>query len=373
MDAYTIESMLLALGADRVSIAGGGSKVQSTCLLAPWTHSSGKDTHPSMVVFVEGRHGHSTYACLGCHHSGSFKDLVLWLWVLTGQSTWDLVAQLDEGAPDPSKIEFHGLRNRLKDLDDAKVKRRNLAKRIRETQESNHEKWFDFEAIALADAVEVIPEDVYAPYRGSVPKYAMERGLTTETCKHWELGHDFRRKRLLFPMRNHHGHLVAISGRLYACPRCGGTEIRKVKGERDRCDACDGALPPKYLHSKGFDRNLFLYGENQRSEGQSRVFVVEGNLDAPLMWQAGYRPTVATLGSYPVGPQIEKLVAWWDHIVVVGDGDKAGREMAHHIKDGVADRVKVSVCDLPDGTDPGSLLCDDRATMDQIMAPFLSK
>lgn len=370
MDVYAIESMVRQLGAERISVSG--SKVQCSCLLAQWTHSSGRDTSPSMVIFVEGKHGDPIYSCLGCHEKGSLRDLLCFIWMKTRQSTLHWIDILD-GEGDPvAKPEFRRARKKLAGFDYAKARQRRLATKV-ETITKRDGKWWDYMAIAEADKVTPIPEDEYAPHAGSVPRYALDRGLTIETCKAWELGHDERMKRLLFPMRNRAGQIVAISGRLYACPRCSSTEVKKVKGERDRCGACNLGLPPKYLHSEGFKRNLFLYGENRQNEGSKHVYVVEGNLDAPLMWQVGYRPVVALLGSSPGAAQVEKLVAWWDAITVVGDGDKAGYDLGVKLKKAVNDRVPVKAPRLPDGMDPGKLAVEAPEVLEEILGPPVDK
>jgi hypothetical protein len=323
-----------------------------------------------MVIFVEGRHGDPIYSCLGCHEKGSLRDLLCFLWMKTGQSTLHWIDTLDEESEPIAKGEFRKARRKLADLDYGVAQKRRLATKV-ETLTKREGKWFDYLAIAKADDVEIIPESEYEPHAGSVPRYALDRGLDPETCREWELGHDPDMKRLLFPMRNRKGEIVAISGRLYACPRCGEEKVRKAEGERDRCEGCSRGLPPKYLHSSGFQRNLFLYGENRQQEGTSRVYVVEGNLDAPMMWQIGYRPVVAMLGSSPGATQVEKLVAWWDSIIVVGDGDKAGRDMGIKIREMVAGRVPIKTPQLPSGTDPGALAMEAPEVLHEILGPPL--
>jgi DNA primase len=138
----------------------------------------------------------------------------------------------------------------------------------------------------------------------------------------------------------------------------------KPDGERERCAGCGVFTPPKYLHSEGFERNLFLYGECRREEAQlarGLVYVVEGHLDMLRLWQSGYRPVVAILGSHPGPAQVEKLIAYWGRrIVVVPDGDQAGAQMAVKIKHMVADRVPVVAHELPAGLDPASQQLTDE-------------
>jgi DNA primase len=114
-------------------------------------------------------------------------------------------------------------------------------------------------------------------------------------------------------------------------------------------------MSPKYLHNDGFDRNLLLFGEHRIKDGNDLVYVVEGHLDALLLWQWGYRPVVSLLGSFPGAAQIEKLVAYYERLLVVPDGDAAGEKMVEDIRAGVAWRIPVMARMPKKGKDPGSL------------------
>ena len=104
-----------------------------------------------------------------------------------------------------------------------------------------------------------------------------------------------------------------------------------------------------------------MYGEHQKEEAKDgRVYVVEGNIDVVKLWQHGYRPVVAVLGSHPGQAQIEKIVKRWKRAVIVGDGDRAGEEMAARVKHMLADRLRrVDVKMLDDGRDPGDMTAEE--------------
>ena len=53
--------------------------------------------------------------------------------------------------------------------------------------------------------------------------------------------------------------------------------------------------------------------------------------------------------------QVERLVAWYDRIIVVADGDVAGREMDARVRRLVADRKPCGGVKLPEGRDPADL------------------
>src|SRR5210317_758140 len=95
MNLQTIDSILQAVGG-RTKVRTG--KITCNCLLAPWTHPSGMDESPSMVVFPEGAGGEPIYACMACKRTGTLRRLLFFLWVQTKQSTWDLIGLIDEQA-----------------------------------------------------------------------------------------------------------------------------------------------------------------------------------------------------------------------------------------------------------------------------------
>jgi hypothetical protein len=369
--SFTIDQLAevaRGLGGEQVTYHGG--KIQCSCLLAHWTHSGGRDSSPSMVLYVDGRHG-PTYGCLACKESGTLRDLVLFMWSKTGKNLFWLVDMIDgEDAPDSKKISER-LMAKAQAASTVGFQTRTVAATIRapekQIQAVGKGPWYDYQCIAKADEQPEIPEESITPYLGSVPRYAIDRGLTPETCKEWELGNDKKKKRLLIPMRDHRGRLVAVTGRLYACNRCGhfgrvdelGERhwVLKEDGKRPVCEKCGSGVAPKYMHSKGFKKNLLLYGEHRRTIDKGRiVYVVEGHLDVILMWQLGYRPVVGMMGSNPGAAQIEKLVRYWERAVIVPDGDDAGIKMARSVKRMVSDRIPVTSRPLPPGEDPGSLV-----------------
>lgn len=376
MNVVKIETILKGLGARETRVKG--NKVTTNCLLAPWTHSKGRDMKPSMVI-LEGRHGDPIYSCRACHRKGTLRDLLCFIWVNTKISTMRYIEVLDgdvEKVPKGVNPEFRSQKQRV-----LRVTKTNIDKALVEARVAAHgdgKAWHDKEALRQAEKVSEIPWYYYEPFLGSVPRYAIDRGITIDTCKAWELGHDKRMRRLLFPMRDRNGRLVAISGRRYACQWCGSlrivkenrcTECRRLEpdgveicskcseptGNEERCAGCKRPMPPKYLHNDGFKRNLHLYGENRVEDGDGLVYVVEGHFDALMLWQWGYRPVVALLGSHPGGAQIEKLVAYYERVLVVPDGDDAGDKMVVDLKGMIAWRIPVMSRHPKRGKDPCSL------------------
>jgi DNA primase len=119
--------------------------------------------------------------------------------------------------------------------------------------------------------------------------------------------------------------------------------------------------PPKYLHSKGFKRNLLLYGEHKLNEAIKTGYLVEGHFDVLNLRQFGYPNVVAPFGTGLGESQVERLVMFFDRIVTVGDGDKAGRGMNDQLERMIAGRVVVEKRLLPEGLDPGEFVSREHA------------
>jgi len=384
MEAGQVEAILRGIGAEKIRTVDS-RKLACACPLAFWTHASGRDNRPSFAVFTEGKYGDPIYKCQACHEEGSLRDLLLFLWT-KGRDTYPWIEVLDEGAdPEEARTKSEALLDAHNESGAQGFQVRRIEMPEAEQRPpltgSDGRPFYDYKCLAEADDVPEIPWAEYEPHAGSVPRYAAERGLTVETCKEWGLGHDRSGKRLLFPIRDRKGRLVAISGRLYAtsCVRCGGEWVRLCADcgndeawhaeadhpwspARSTCEKCGKPEPPKYLHRKGFNRNLMLYGEHRvQDETDGRVYVVEGHLDMIRMWQAGYRPVVALLGSSAGDAQVEKLIAHWGEgrIIAVPDGNEAGRKMAARLKRMIAGRVPFTAKTLPEGTDPGGMTADE--------------
>ena len=387
MDAGLVTTLLNSIGAEKVRVVGY-NKISCCCLLAPWFHAKGRDSRPSMVI-LEGEDGDPIYKCLGCHQTGSLHHLLLWLWTkgrhdvapwadrLEGSCTTTEAQSRSQKLLGASK-QASGFNTEVVPVSKPTEKRRE----IQQLKRSDGRAWYDYKAIADAEEVlerEEIPYSRYEPYVTGPPEYALERGITKDTCEAFEIGHDPEMKRVLFPVRDRRGILCAISGRLYAtsCLRCGGewvsrcAECEELEELHDsthhefdpqalECVKCGWNKPAKYLHSKGFHRNYILYGEHMKErEENGRVWVVEGNFDVLMMWQRGYRPVRALLGSSPGDVQIEKLIRGHERIMVVGDGDDPGREMIRKVRHMVADRLPVFSFELEEDVDPCAMTEED--------------
>ncbi len=154
--------------------------------------------------------------------------------------------------------------------------------------------------------------------------------------------YDRFRDRIMFPIRDRRGRVIAFGGRL-------------LQG--------DG---PKYLNSPEsdvFHKGRELYGlyHALQSEGRlNQIVVVEGYMDVVALAQYGIRHAVATLGTATTGDHLELLFRNATEVVFCFDGDRAGRQAAWHALENtlpvLRDGRHARFLFLPEGDDPDSLV-----------------
>jgi len=154
--------------------------------------------------------------------------------------------------------------------------------------------------------------------------------------------YDRFRDRIMFPIRNERGRVIAFGGRVM------------------------GTGEPKYLNSPEtplFHKGRELYGlfEHRRAiQGENRVLVVEGYMDVVMLDQHGIQNAVATLGTASTPDHIARLLRLADEIVFAFDGDNAGRKAAWRALENslpqAQDGKLISFLFLPEGEDPDSFV-----------------
>ncbi len=157
--------------------------------------------------------------------------------------------------------------------------------------------------------------------------------------------YDRFRDRLMFPIRDSRGRVLAFGGRIID------------QGE------------PKYLNSpetllfhKG--RELYgLYEVRQSRTALKRLMVVEGYMDVARLHQAGVNYAVATLGTATTPEHLRRIFKLVNEVVFCFDGDKAGRAAAWRALGNALpearDGRQIRFLFLPEGHDPDSLVGDE--------------
>ncbi len=212
--------------------------------------------------------------------------------------------------------------------------------------------------------------------------YLKSRGITAEVAKNWQMGYAppsgafFRewaaqakipesvlveagifvqsdedsgrrgtyprfRDRLMFPIRNDHGDVIAFSGRVLD----------------------PEAKTAKYLNSPEtslFSKSKVLFGFDRAKRAISKAgeaIVCEGQIDMIMVYEAGFQNVVAGQGTAFTELHAKLLKRVCNEVVLCYDSDNAGykaAERAFQILSPIGLTVKVA--SLPKGEDPDSLL-----------------
>jgi len=168
-----------------------------------------------------------------------------------------------------------------------------------------------------------------------------EAGQVREGERHY----DRFRDRLMFPIRNRRGQVIAFGGRIID------------QGE------------PKYLNSPEtalFHKGQELYGLWETLQSRTpfkRLMVVEGYMDVVRLHQYGITYAVATLGTATTPEHLKRIFRLVSEVVFAFDGDRAGRGAAwralQHALPEAHEPREMRFLFLPEGHDPDSLVAEE--------------
>jgi DNA primase len=168
--------------------------------------------------------------------------------------------------------------------------------------------------------------------------YLATRGITPEIARTFGAGFfpgkGSMASRVVIPIHNRSGQLVAYAGR-----SIDGTE-------------------PKYKLPAGFRKSYELYNLHRaHAVGTDSVIIVEGFFDCIKVHASGY-PAVALMGSTLATHQ-EHAIREFSKVLLMLDGDEAGREAQRTIAAKLMEHTFVKVINLSDGTQPDQLSPDE--------------
>jgi DNA primase len=165
---------------------------------------------------------------------------------------------------------------------------------------------------------------------------------STAAMRDGDRHYDRFRDRIMFPIRDVRGRVIAFGGRVID------------RGE------------PKYLNSPEtvlFHKGRELYGlyESRRSRTSlERLLVVEGYMDAVRLHQSGIPYAVATLGTATTPEHFRRIFRLVREVVFAFDGDRAGRAAAwralQHALPEAREGREIRFLFLPEGHDPDTLV-----------------
>jgi DNA primase len=170
---------------------------------------------------------------------------------------------------------------------------------------------------------------------------ASQRSGTTVRRARATAGYDRFRGRMMFPIRNDVGEVIAFSGRL-------------LKDEEDAAKYVNSPETP--LFRKG--NVLFGLDKSKRALIEANCAVVcEGQLDLISLFESGITNVVAPQGTAFTESQARILKRFVNEVVLCFDADTAGQKAAERSLDALLQNdLIVRVAEMPMGEDPDSLV-----------------
>ncbi len=126
------------------------------------------------------------------------------------------------------------------------------------------------------------------------PTSLLEDGFNMDLLRAYDIGFDTLHGRITYPIRDHHGRLVGISGRTLD----GSLPKYKIYMAKQLCEFNDKAYGGYYFIRGQFLWNMHNVIADLRAGDVKRLNIVEGFKACLWMLQNGYRHTVASLGVF---------------------------------------------------------------------------
>jgi DNA primase len=220
--------------------------------------------------------------------------------------------------------------------------------------------------------------------------YLKKRGLTEKTIKDWRIGYvrnewrtiyehlkskgfldeemeragmiktegqntyDRFRGRIMFPLFDSAGRVIAFSGRIMP--------------------AFDDGKAGKYLNSPQteiFDKSKTLYGFDRAKLSIRKLdfsVLVEGQMDIIMSHQAGFTNTVASSGTALTAEHLKLLKRISNRIIMSFDSDNAGAKAAERgWALALASGMEVKVAAIPKGYDPADLILKNKEEFKDVL------
>ena len=169
--------------------------------------------------------------------------------------------------------------------------------------------------------------------------------------------YDAFQDRIMFPLSDDTGRVIAFSGRIWR-------------------DPIEGAKPQgKYKNSRGtllFNKSYELYHldkAKQVAKKNHELYLMEGFMDVIAAYRAGIENAVASMGTALTQEHVAHLSKFTKKVILAYDGDKAGRLATAKALE-VLEKQEVEVVQIPDQMDPDEYL---NKNSPQALADLLEK
>lgn len=255
-------------------------------------------------------------------------------------------------------------------------------------KKSERDRWY----ATLKDATDFFAKQLL--HYPEAQSYLGKRGVTNETIEKWQIGYapgppnagwrevkenlekkgytkdellktgliktteggkepfDVFRDRIMFPMADTGGRVVAFSGRLL--------------GVNDKA--------PKYVNSPEtelYKKSDLLFGYDKAKHGIRQLdfsLIVEGQFDVVMSHQAGYGNAVAVSGTALTLHHVQLLERLSNRVVLALDADRAGIAAMKRAADLMLKRgLDVKVAEVPEGKDPADLVLEGKDTLKAVV------
>lgn len=213
--------------------------------------------------------------------------------------------------------------------------------------------------------------------------YLYDRGLTDEVLKHFQIGlapqegtylyqsvsgkfdettvmnsglfnltesnqvYDAFQNRIMFPLTNDSGQVVAFSGRIW---QEAPSEGHQAKYKNSRSTAI-------------FNKSYELYHLDKAKaviKKSHEVYLMEGFMDVIAAYRAGIENAVASMGTALTPEHVQHLSKFSKKVILTYDGDKAGQAATAKALDELKD-LAVEIVRIPDNMDPDEFLAKNSS------------
>ena len=169
--------------------------------------------------------------------------------------------------------------------------------------------------------------------------------------------YDAFQDRIMFPLSDDTGRVIAFSGRLWREPVEGAKPQGKYKNSRSTL-----------LFNKSYEL-YHLDKAKQVAKKNHELYLMEGFMDVIAAYRAGIENAVASMGTALTQEHVAHLSKFTKKVILAYDGDKAGRLATAKALE-VLDKHEVEVVQIPDQMDPDEYL---NKNSPQALAELLEK
>ena len=157
------------------------------------------------------------------------------------------------------------------------------------------------------------------------------------------LYYDRFRKRIMFPILNVQGNVVAFSSRMLPS---------------------EPTTYGKYINSSDtpvFKKSSNLFGISHAKNNESKqIILVEGTMDVISMYQAGFKNAVAILGTSFTSQQAELLSRYAKEVIIMLDADAAGQKAIERTAEFLKNvGVSVKIAIISNAKDPDEYILNN--------------